>query len=158
FGRWRRASWSCRGRSRRQAFARAAPATGPARKSAEAPWRLLDGLVGRVDPFPDPAKEHELSDENGGAGVIRGLDDRLAEGFLERPALPGKLVGQHIERRRILAGGGRFEALARLELLHEELRRHLRIGLESDVHAVKLEQVLRTLHGILERPIGLVQT
>src|SRR5205814_817216 len=98
------ASWSCRDRCRPRAGARAAPATGPARRSASGPLLagllpllLFERLVSGVDLLVEPFEKHQLSDEIGGALVVlRGID-LPGDFFFQITFHPGNLLAQPVQ-------------------------------------------------------------
>ena len=79
--------------------------------------------------------------------------DAIRDPRFEGLFLIQKVLLQQIERVDIAR---RFEILPQFHLFHQKIRRHRRIGLECDVHAVQFEQVFCALHRALERAVGLV--
>src|ERR1044071_5680829 len=117
---------------------------------------LLDRLVGGVDLGVEAVEEHQLPDELRGAGVVFLAVDRACDFVLKIIFFKAKARAQAVQPGKVLAAASRLELLAQLELLHEEIRRHLRVGLERHVDAVQLEKMAAALHRILERAVGLV--
>src|SRR5436190_18275049 len=114
-GRWRRASWSCRGRCPPPGAARAARATCPARKSAAAP--LLDELVSSVYLGLKLLQKLQLTHQARGSAVVVVLVDALRELVLQRLLVARDRFMQGVQRFCVLRARRVIQRLAQVELL-----------------------------------------
>ena len=91
-----------------------------------------------------------------GARVVLPRVDALPDLPFQRGFLAREPLLQGVEEGEVLLADRRLDLLAHLELLQQEIGRHLGIGLEGNVDPVQLEEVLRALYRVLQRAIGLV--
>src|SRR5260221_10773645 len=93
----------------------------------------LDCLVRQVYLCVEFSEKHQLADKLDRSCKILSCVDALADRDFQEFSLCRQVASKGIQKTGILLLNRFLELLAGLQLLHQEVGRHLRVGLERDI-------------------------
>jgi hypothetical protein len=102
------------------------------------------------------ARKRELAHERPGRRVVAAAIELACKVILDLARVGEHGLAQRRQRALVRVCQRLACLFATLELSLEKVERQLRVRLADRVHAVQQKQVLRALHGILERAVRLV--